>query len=58
MKCALSTKPGHRVPHMSCSHIKHILGPTKFLLPEDAATIEQTGNTNGQTVIVSYWEAD
>lgn len=43
---------------MSCSHIKHILGPTKFLLPEDAATIEQTGNTNGQTVIVSYWEAD
>lgn len=55
VKWAPSTKPRHRVPHLSRSHIRHILGPTNFLLPRDAAAIEQTGNTNGQTVTVSYW---
>lgn len=55
MKWALSTKPRHRVPHLSRSHARHILGPTNFLLSRDVAAIEQTGNTNGQTVTVSYW---
>lgn len=58
MKCARSTKPRHGVAHLSRSHLRHILGPTKFLFPKDVAAIEQTGNTNGQTVTVSYWEAD
>lgn len=39
MKWALSTKPSHRVPHLSRSQIRHILGLTNFLLSGEAAAI-------------------
>lgn len=49
MKLALSTKPRHRVPHLSYSWVKQILELANFLPPGNCTATEQTGNTNGQT---------